>query len=303
MPGRSTRHVAMLLLRRPAAAAAAAARLLPTPGSVVSLTRGLAKKSKGKGGKGGGKGGGGKAKANTGAAIITLQQVTKAIPGGRVLLDNVSMGLLDGAKVGVLGANGCGKSSMLKLLAGIDTDFHGTIWRQPGLRMGLLEQEPELDDSRTVIDNIMDGVSVQRDALQTVDRVTEKLEDSASLEPDAVEALLQEQAEALAVIERLDCWQLKNEVQTAMAALNCPAPGVLPTHLSGGQRRRVALCRLLVSKPDILMLDEPTNHLDASSVAWLEGYLAAYKGAVVAVTHDRYFLDSVAFHTLHTLHT
>ena len=262
--------------------------------------RGLAKKSKRSGGKkkqndggpgsGGGGGGGG---GGSGEDVCVMRDVQRVLPGGRVVLKDLNLRLLSGAKVGVLGANGAGKSTLLKLIAGKDVDFEGSVTRRAGLRVGMLDQEPELDDTQDVQANVSNGLMAQRVALERFDAVNEQLA-TGSAGAEEVDALLQEQAELTDQIEALDCWTIAADVSVAMAALNCPPGDAMPANLSGGQRRRVALARLLLSKPDVLLLDEPTNHLDASSVAWLEAYLASYKGAVVAVTHDRYFLDNVA---------
>ena len=259
--------------------------------------RGKKRKGGGKASPGGGPaGGGGGGGGGSGEDVIQLLDVSKTIPGGRVLLDGVNLRLLKGAKVGVLGANGAGKSSLLKLLAGTDTDYEGRISMSSGLRIGMMEQEPQLDEERDVHSNVTDGLMEQRTVLERFEEVNHCLTATGDDAPsaDALEELIGEQAELTERIEALGCWNLASDVASAMAALNCPPGDAMPAHLSGGQKRRVALARLLLSRPDVLMLDEPTNHLDAGSVAWLERYLAAYKGAVVAVTHDRYFLDNVA---------
>jgi len=224
-------------------------------------------------------------------SVVTMHGLKKVLPGGRVLLENVNLKLTGGAKVGVLGANGAGKSSFLRVLAGWDADVEGEHWIREGLKVGMLEQEPSLDDDRDVLSNIMDGVGEQRDALARFEAVNLALTQAA---PEQMDELVERQTEVMAELEVLDCWDLDSQIKAAMHALNCPPGDAMPGPLSGGQKRRVALCRLLVSKPDLMMLDEPTNHLDASSVQWLESYLERYKGSVVAVTHDRYFLDNVA---------
>jgi sulfate-transporting ATPase len=211
----------------------------------------------------------GRGPTNSSSNVVTMHGLKKVLPGGRVLLENVNLKLTAGAKVGVLGANGAGKSSFLRVLAGWDAEVEGEHWIREGLKVGMLEQEPRLDDERDVLSNIMDGVGEQRDALARFEAVNLEL------------------AQAMAELEVLDCWDLDSQIKAAMHALNCPPGDAMPGPLSGGQKRRVALCRLLVSKPDLMMLDEPTNHLDASSVQWLEGYLERYKGSVVAVTRRR----------------
>ena len=273
--------------------------LLPRPRRelLLDVTRGFAKKKKG----GGKKGGGGSSKAAApggrqqvpGTDVATFQNVRKSLPGGRVLLDGLNLRLLQGAKVGVLGSNGAGKSTLLKLISGADKDHEGEVLRRSGFTFGMMEQEPQLDEENNVLSNVTDGLAEQKAALQRFDEVNELLV-SEDLDAERMDELLAEQAELTDLLERLDCWNLTNDVQQAMTALNCPPADAMPSTLSGGQRRRVALARLLLSKPDVLLLDEPTNHLDAASVAWLESFLASYKGAVVAVTHDRYFLDNVA---------
>jgi ATP-binding cassette ChvD family protein len=273
--------------------------LLERPQSV--FVRALAKKGGGKKGKSGGggasgkSGGGGTGGSSSGRGSSTQEACTlvnvRKVVGSRVIFEGVNVRLMEGAKVGVLGANGAGKSTLLKIISGVDSDFEGTAVIRGGLRVGMLEQEPTIDDERDVMSNVTDGVMEQRNALARFDEVNSLLSTAGGT---AAEALLAEQSELSERLEALDCWNLATEVETAMRALNCPAGDAMPAQLSGGQRRRVALCRLLLSKPDLLLLDEPTNHLDAASVAWMEAYLATYKGAVVAVTHDRYFLDNVA---------
>jgi ATP-binding cassette ChvD family protein len=221
--------------------------------------------------------------------IYTMRKVRKA-HGDKLILDDVTLAFLPGAKIGVVGPNGAGKSSVLRIMAGLDTPSNGDADLQPGATVGLLQQEPSLDESKTVRENVEDGVAELRDWLARFDEVS-----NAMAEPDAdFDSLLAEQGVLLEKIEHANGWELDSRIEQAMDALRCP-PGDEPvTTLSGGERRRVALCKLLLEQPDLLLLDEPTNHLDAESVQWLEQHLAKYPGAVLAVTHDRYFLDNVA---------
>ncbi|WP_366555852.1 energy-dependent translational throttle protein EttA [Aquibaculum sediminis] len=222
--------------------------------------------------------------------IYTMQGLSKTYPGGKKVLENIHLHFLPGAKIGVLGLNGAGKSTLLKIMAGIETEYNGEAWAAEGVKVGYLAQEPELDATKDVAGNVMEGLG---DLKQLVDRYNAISE--AFADPDAdFDALLAEQADLQEKIEAADAWDLERRVEIAMDALRCPPGEAEVTKLSGGERRRVALCRLLLSKPDMLLLDEPTNHLDAESVAWLERYLEEYPGTVVAVTHDRYFLDNVA---------
>jgi ATP-binding cassette ChvD family protein len=218
-----------------------------------------------------------------------MNRVRKA-HGDKVILDNVTLAFLPGAKIGVVGPNGAGKSSVLKIMAGLDQASNGDALLSPGYSVGLLAQEPDLDESKTVRGNVEDGVAELRGWLSRFEEVS-----AAMGEPDAdFDLLLTEQGDLMEKIEHADGWELDSKIEQAMDALRCP-PGDEPvTHLSGGERRRVALCRLLLEQPDLLLLDEPTNHLDAESVQWLEQHLARYPGTILAVTHDRYFLDNVA---------
>ncbi|ETV88201.1 hypothetical protein, variant [Aphanomyces astaci] len=222
--------------------------------------------------------------------IAHVKELGVSLPNGKKLFENMNLAFLNGAKIGILGSNGSGKSTLMKVIAGVNKDFDGERWTKPGLRIGYLQQEPQLDPNKTVFENVMDGIKESTALLKQFDDVS-----AAMGEPDAdFDKLLDEQAKLQERIELLDCWDLTYEVERAMAALRVPPGDSDVTVLSGGERRRVALCRLVLEKPDILLLDEPTNHLDAESVGWLETYLKSYKGTVLSITHDRYFLDNVA---------
>ena len=223
--------------------------------------------------------------------IFVMRDMTKAYPGGRKVLENVTLAFLPGAKIGVLGYNGAGKSTLLRIMAGIDTDFAGEAWAADGVTVGMLEQEPHLDPAKTVEENVLEGLAAQKALVDQFEAVSMKLGEVT--DPDEMTKLIEEQAALQEKIDAADAWDLGRTVEIAMDALRCPPGDRTVETLSGGERRRVALCRLLLRKPDLLLLDEPTNHLDASSVAWLERHLREYTGTVVMVTHDRYFLDNV----------
>jgi ATP-binding cassette ChvD family protein len=224
--------------------------------------------------------------------VFTLQDLRKVVPPDRVIVDGITLAFLPGAKIGVLGPNGSGKSSLLKIMAGVDKDYLGEADPAPGLRIGYLPQEPELDPAKDVRGNVEDGVAELRDLLRRFEEVSAKF--AEPLSDDEMTALMEEQAKLQDQIDAANAWELERTLEIAMDALRLPPGDADVKTLSGGEKRRVALCRLLLSKPDMLLLDEPTNHLDAESVAWLERFLDEYPGTVVAVTHDRYFLDNVA---------
>ncbi|MDP2376641.1 energy-dependent translational throttle protein EttA [Reyranella sp.] len=222
--------------------------------------------------------------------IYVMKGLNKTFPGGKQVLKDIWLSFLPGAKIGVLGLNGSGKSTLLKIMAGQDDSFTGEAWAAEGVRVGFLEQEPKLDETKDVLGNVMDGAGEMAQMLARFEEVSNAFSD-----PDAdMDKLIAEQAELQEKIDAGNGWDLGRTVEIAMDALRCPPSDAKVDVLSGGERRRVALCRLLLSKPDMLLLDEPTNHLDAESVAWLERHLAEFPGTVVAVTHDRYFLDNVA---------
>ena len=223
--------------------------------------------------------------------VFVMQNLSKVFPGGKELFKGITLSFLPGAKIGVLGVNGAGKSTLLKIMAGVDKEFGGEAWAADGVKVGYLEQEPKLDANKTVMENVMDGVGPIRDLLKEFEEISLKF--SEPMSDDEMNALIEKQAELSEKIDACNGWDLERNVEIAMDALRCPDKDGDVTKLSGGEKRRVALCRLLLSKPDLLLLDEPTNHLDAESVAWLEQHLKDYKGTVVMVTHDRYFLDNV----------
>ena len=223
--------------------------------------------------------------------VYVMKSLSKIFPGGREILKDVWLSFFPGAKIGIIGPNGAGKSTLLKIMAGIDKEFNGEAWAADGVKVGYLEQEPQLDESMTVMENIMSGLGEIKDLMDRFDAVNAKF--AEEMTDDEMNALIAEQAELQEKIDAADAWDLNRKIEIAMDALRCPSADSDVTKLSGGERRRVALCRLLMQKPDMLLLDEPTNHLDAESVAWLERYLQDYPGTVVLITHDRYFLDNV----------
>ncbi len=221
--------------------------------------------------------------------VFVMNNLTKSYGDGKKVLEDVSLSFFPGAKIGVLGPNGAGKSTILRIMAGMDKDFVGEAWSAKGARVGYLEQEPQLDESKTVSENVMEGLS---DIKAKIDRYNEVATAMADPEAD-FDALTEEMGSLQEEIDAVDGWEIDRMLEMAMEALRCP-PGQTPvTNLSGGERRRVALCKLLLERPDLLLLDEPTNHLDAESVAWLQRFLSDYTGTVVMITHDRYFLDNV----------
>ncbi len=223
--------------------------------------------------------------------IFVMQNLTKVFPSGKELFKGITLSFLPGAKIGVLGVNGAGKSTLLKIMAGVDKDYGGEAFASDGVKIGYLEQEPQLDPNKNVMENVMEGVKETYDLLKEYEAVSAKF--AEELTDDEMNALIEKQAEISEKIDAVGGWDLERSVEIAMDALRCPPANADVTKLSGGEKRRVALCRLLLSKPDLLLLDEPTNHLDAESVAWLEHHLKDYKGTVILVTHDRYFLDNV----------
>jgi len=224
--------------------------------------------------------------------IYTMIGVSKIVPPGRTIIKDISLSFFPGAKIGLLGLNGSGKSTVLRIMAGVDTEFEGEARPQPGIRIGYLPQEPHLDESKSVREVVEEGVGEVRDLLIQFDEISMKF--AEPMDDDAMNDLLTQQAELQEAIENAKGWELERTLEVAADALRLPEWDASIAHLSGGERRRVALCRLLLSNPDMLLLDEPTNHLDAESVGWLERFLVEFPGTVVAVTHDRYFLDNAA---------
>src|SRR5688500_6682638 len=224
--------------------------------------------------------------------IYTMKGLGKIYPPDSVVFKDVWLSFFYGAKIGIIGSNGSGKSTLLKIMAGLDADYQGEATLSSGYTVGFLPQEPQLDPSKTVLGNVEEGVAPIRALLTRFDEINARFADELTAEQ--MDAVMAEQARVQDAIEAAGAWDLDSKVEHAMDALRLPPADADVTKLSGGERRRVALCRLLLQSPDLLLLDEPTNHLDAESVAWLEHFLHEYQGSVVAVTHDRYFLDNVA---------
>lgn len=227
--------------------------------------------------------------------IFSMVRVNKSTPQGKHILKDIYLSFFYGAKIGIIGANGSGKSTVMKIIAGLDEAYQGEVVWSPGYSVGYLSQEPKLDDNKTVRDIVEEGTQEIVNVLKEYEEINNKFMDEEILnDPDKMEALMNRQAEVQDRIDALDAWELDTKLAIAMDALRCPPEDQKISELSGGERRRVALCRLLLQQPDVLLLDEPTNHLDAESVHWLEQHLQKYQGTVIAVTHDRYFLDNVA---------
>ncbi len=224
--------------------------------------------------------------------IFSMHKVSRVHPPGKQVLKDISLSFFEGAKIGVVGLNGSGKSSFLRIVAGLDKEYNGDVNYRPNLTIGYLEQEPKLDPTKTVKENVMEGCKEAASLLAEFEAVSTKL--GEDITPEEMEALIDKQAALQDKIDAIGAWELDRTLEIAMDALRCPPADAPVERLSGGEKRRVALCRLLLEKPELLLLDEPTNHLDAESVAWLERHLSEYPGAVVCVTHDRYFLDNVA---------
>ena len=221
--------------------------------------------------------------------------VSKSLPSGKQILKNIYLSFFYGAKIGIIGLNGSGKSTLLKIIAGLDKSYQGDIVFSPGYSVGYLPQEPQLDNDKTVKETVMEGVQPIVDLLKEYEEINNKFALPEYYEdPDKMQSLFDRQAELQDKIDATDAWNLDTKLERAMDALRCPPEDQKCEHLSGGERRRVALCRLLLQQPDILLLDEPTNHLDAESIDWLEQHLQQYAGTVICITHDRYFLDHVA---------
>ena len=228
--------------------------------------------------------------------IFSMVGVSKIIPQNRKqILKDIYLSFFYGAKIGIIGLNGAGKSTLMKIIAGLDQPTQGEVVWSPGYSVGYLPQDPPLNEAKTVKENVMEGVQQAYDALKEYEEINEKfgLEEYYG-DPEKMDKLMQRQSEVQDIIDATDAWNMDSKLDRAMAALRCPKGDLPVTHLSGGERRRVALCRLLLQKPDVLLLDEPTNHLDAESIDWLEQHLQQYEGTVIAVTHDRYFLDDVS---------
>ncbi|MBD5283052.1 MAG: ATP-binding cassette domain-containing protein, partial [Bacteroides sp.] len=227
--------------------------------------------------------------------IFSMVGVSKVIPPQRQILKNIYLSFFYGAKIGIIGLNGSGKSTLLKIIAGLDKSYQGNVVFSPGYTVGYLEQEPKLDPEKTVKEVVQEGVKPIMDLLAEYEEVNNAFCDPEVLEnPEKMDQLMARQAELQDKLDATDAWNIDNKLERAMDALRCPPDDKKIAVLSGGERRRVALCRLLLQQPDILLLDEPTNHLDAESIDWLEQHLQQYPGTVIAVTHDRYFLDHVA---------
>ncbi|MEC7595373.1 MAG: ATP-binding cassette domain-containing protein, partial [Pseudomonadota bacterium] len=215
--------------------------------------------------------------------VYVMDRLSKTYPGGKQVLKDIRLSFLPGVKIGIVGVNGAGKSTLLKIMAGLDKEVQGEAWAAEGARVGYLEQEPHLDSTKDVLGNVMEGVGEQKALVERYNELAMNYSDETADEM----AALQDQ------IDAQNLWDLESQVEQAMDALRCPPSDASVENLSGGEKRRVALCKLLLEKPDLLLLDEPTNHLDAETVAWLQHHLADYAGTVVLVTHDRYFLDQI----------